>query len=107
MKPGSVSSAERRPPPIVSEASRIFTPNPARASVIAAARPLGPAPTTIAWRREFAVMALLEQRIRGVSKALQRQNDTAAGGVTRDSSGYEMRRVHRNRRRREIFARAR
>src|SRR2546421_7427859 len=47
-KPGRVSSIEREPPPMVSLASRTSTERPARANVIAAASPLGPAPTTIA-----------------------------------------------------------
>ena len=46
--PGSVSSAVRVPPPAVGAASYTRTERPARASVMAAARPLGPAPTTIA-----------------------------------------------------------
>ena len=48
MKPGSVSSSERTPPPIVSAASRTSTERPARASSIAAASPFGPDPTTTA-----------------------------------------------------------
>src|SRR6266540_3755972 len=47
-KPGSVSSAERAPPPISSFASYTATEWPARAIWMAAARPLGPAPTTTA-----------------------------------------------------------
>src|SRR5947207_14477306 len=47
-KPGRVSSAERAPPPIVAFASQTRTEHPARASVIAAARPFGPEPTTTA-----------------------------------------------------------
>src|ERR687885_1988759 len=46
--PGSVNSAERVPPPIVSSASRTTTERPLRASSTAAARPLGPEPTTTA-----------------------------------------------------------
>src|SRR6185295_11362471 len=49
-KPGSVSSADRVPPPTVAAASTRRTERPARASVMAAARPLGPAPTTMASR---------------------------------------------------------
>src|SRR5438270_7999125 len=48
MKPGSVRGAEREPPPIVSPASSTRTDLPARAISIAAASPLGPAPTTTA-----------------------------------------------------------
>src|SRR3954454_22141931 len=48
MQPGNVTSAERSPPPSVSAASRRTTERPARAIVIAAASPLGPAPTTTA-----------------------------------------------------------
>jgi hypothetical protein len=47
-KPGSVSSAERVPPPKVSSASRTRTRLPARARVTAATRPFGPDPTTTA-----------------------------------------------------------
>ena len=46
--PGSVSSAERQPPPTVSSPSSTRTESPASASAIAAARPFGPEPTTIA-----------------------------------------------------------
>src|SRR6266566_1561288 len=46
--PGSVSSAVRVPPPIVSCASMTRTERPAWASVTAAARPFGPAPITTA-----------------------------------------------------------
>ena len=46
--PGSVSSSVRSPPPIVSRPSSTSTERPARASTIAAARPFGPEPTTIA-----------------------------------------------------------
>src|SRR5215216_6378693 len=46
--PGSVSSAERVPPPTVSSASSTATERPARASSTAAASPFGPAPTTTA-----------------------------------------------------------
>ena len=48
MNPGSVSSADRMPPPIVGAASITRTESPSRASVIAAANPLGPDPTTTA-----------------------------------------------------------
>ena len=44
--PGRVSSAERAPPPIVSLASSTVTSQPRRARVMAAAKPLGPEPTT-------------------------------------------------------------
>ena len=47
-KPGRVSGAERAPPPIVSSASKTTTLQPACASTMAAARPFGPDPTTIA-----------------------------------------------------------
>src|SRR5215472_8756684 len=48
MKPGRVSSAERTPPPAVSAPSSSSTDQPACANLIAAARPLGPEPTTMA-----------------------------------------------------------
>ncbi len=47
-KPGSVYSAERQPPPTWSAASSTVTDRPALANVTAAARPLGPDPTTTA-----------------------------------------------------------
>jgi hypothetical protein len=47
-KPGSVTSAERVPPPTVSSASSTATERPPLASSTAAARPFGPAPTTTA-----------------------------------------------------------
>src|SRR5262245_31201541 len=48
MNPGSVSSLERQAPPTASAASKTTTAWPARAMVIAAARPFGPAPITTA-----------------------------------------------------------
>src|SRR6476620_10998502 len=47
-KPGRVSCAELAPPPTLPIASKTVTLRPARARAIAADRPLGPAPTTIA-----------------------------------------------------------
>ena len=58
--PGRVSSAVRVPPPGVSAASYTRTERPARARVMAAARPLGPAPTTIA--SSSAVLVLIAPR---------------------------------------------
>ena len=46
--PGTVSSALRVPPPIVSAASSTVTATPSRASATAQASPFGPEPTTIA-----------------------------------------------------------
>ena len=46
--PGSVSSAERTPPPAVASASNTVTCRPACASTIAAASPFGPDPMTMA-----------------------------------------------------------
>ena len=46
--PGSVSSADRIPPPATASASTTRTCRPASASTIAAARPFGPDPITIA-----------------------------------------------------------
>ena len=43
---GRVSASVRVPPPTVGAPSNTSTPTPARARVIAAAKPLGPAPTT-------------------------------------------------------------
>ncbi len=53
-KPGSVSVPDRVPPPIVSAASMTVTERPARARVTAAARPLGPDPTTM-YRRPLPI----------------------------------------------------
>src|SRR5690606_23572651 len=50
----SGSRTVRAPPPIVGCASSTRTPRPARASVTAAARPLGPEPTTTASSRVIA-----------------------------------------------------
>jgi len=47
-KPGSVDSALRVPPPMVSSASWTRTRSPARASSMAAESPFGPLPTTTA-----------------------------------------------------------
>src|SRR5215813_12145936 len=47
-KPGNVRADERMPPPRVWCASITSTEHPARARVMAAARPLGPEPTTTA-----------------------------------------------------------
>src|SRR5579871_3245758 len=47
-KPGRVSSIEREPPPMLSFASNTTTEWPARARVMAAASPFGPAPITTA-----------------------------------------------------------
>ena len=46
--PGKVSAAERAPPPMVSCASSTSTERPVCATVIAAANPFGPEPTTMA-----------------------------------------------------------
>src|SRR5580704_13993585 len=47
-KPGKVSSAERAPPPATDAASLTSTAKPALARTMAAANPLGPAPTMVA-----------------------------------------------------------
>src|SRR5438105_2436296 len=47
-KPGNVSSADRAPPPMVGSASNTNMAQPCWASVIAAAKPLGPEPITMA-----------------------------------------------------------
>src|SRR5690349_18245832 len=44
--PGSVSPADRTPPPIDDAASNTRTESPARAATTAATRPFGPLPTT-------------------------------------------------------------
>src|ERR1035441_35224 len=54
--PGRVSSRVRVPPPISSLPSMTITRQPARASVTAAARPLGPDPTITASKSVLMVM---------------------------------------------------
>src|ERR1700704_2433436 len=51
MNPGRVSASDRVPPPMIASASRTRTDLPAAARTMAAASPLGPAPTTIASTR--------------------------------------------------------
>ena len=63
--PGSVSSAERVPPPIVSACSSTSTDRPACASAMAAARPLGPEPTTTASRWGSGVVIAADYPGRG------------------------------------------
>ena len=60
--PGSVNSADRAPPPIVSAPSYTVTAQPARASTIAAARPFGPEPiTTARFFAEWPTFAIVEE----------------------------------------------
>ena len=49
--PGRVNSSVRVPPPMVSLASSTTTRNPCSATATAAAKPLGPDPTTTASQR--------------------------------------------------------
>src|ERR687898_3152300 len=54
MNPGRVNASDRTAPPGSLAPSRTSTERPALASTIAAARPFGPAPTTMAsWARRF------------------------------------------------------
>src|SRR5262249_38092818 len=78
-KPGRVSSAERVPPPSLEAASSTRTERPARARVMAAARPLGPAPTTTAASPASPAMALLVVPRAGVLEALLAQQDAVPG----------------------------
>ena len=64
IRPGTVSSALRVPPPIVSAASSTVTSTPARASATAQARPLGPEPTTVAVLTGRAPPTAAEPRVR-------------------------------------------
>src|SRR5581483_8629817 len=91
-KPGSVSSSVRMPPPIVGSASWTRTSSPARARVIAAARPFGPDPTTTALRD---AKQLPDARDREAERALGRRL-AVVRGVRRDD---EVRRDRRKRRR--------
>jgi len=58
VKPGRVSSADRKPPPAEDLASAMRTVNPSRCKVMAAARPLGPLPTTTI-SKSFFVRAII------------------------------------------------
>src|SRR5262249_7205942 len=75
-KPGRVNSKERAPPPGCSSASSTATDHPARATVIAAARPFGPAPTTTALRLDADDMALAcahpNQELRPLTRCVTR-----------------------------------
>ena len=74
-RPGMIASLVRVPPPISSAASRTVTWRPALARATAAARPFGPAPTTIAVAhaspparsgpRSFLAAILTRARLRG------------------------------------------
>ena len=68
-RPGTVSSAERMPPPISSFASRTVTSSPACASTIAAASPFGPEPITTAVVMHQPRASFLDS-LRGWQKAL-------------------------------------
>src|SRR3954468_16014204 len=94
-KPGKVSSAERLPPPIVSRASTTSTERPARASVIAAARPFGPAPTTIASRGPLptSVIAAVAAATDWTAAASPPSADPADRGGHRPPRGAERRAV--------------
>src|SRR5205823_13681009 len=61
-KPGNVNSALRVPPPMVGSASWTRTRRPARASSMAAERPLGPLPTTTASGMARKLLQLVELR---------------------------------------------
>ena len=63
--PGRVSSAERIPPPTVGAASKRATDRFALASVMAAASPLGPLPTTTASYRSALIGSRVEGCVQG------------------------------------------
>ena len=70
--PGTVSSLERVPPPIVSSASSTVTSTPSLASATAQASPLGPAPTTVAvlmWSRRRPRCVSLSRPQRGTPRS--------------------------------------
>src|SRR5688572_19029537 len=71
-KPGSVSSAERAPPPISLLLSYTATECPARAIWMAAARPLGPAPTTTASGTQQVAVEPLSRATHRVDHVLAR-----------------------------------
>src|SRR5262249_39379384 len=77
-KPGSVSSAERRPPPSCGSASCTSTSNPARASVIAAASPFGPEPITTARFTPRLAPERSERRTKGLAALQDRLEQVAA-----------------------------
>src|SRR5579859_5295871 len=62
--PGSVRASDRVPPPAVGSASWTTTERPAFARVIAAARPLGPEPTTTASGRSDTAIGNVTAMIR-------------------------------------------
>src|SRR5262245_18036911 len=64
-KPGIVSSPDLAPPPIVGSASKTMTLRPVCAMTIAAARPLGPEPTTMA-SGDADIAGLEDGRIAGL-----------------------------------------
>ena len=72
MNPASVSSAERTPPPTADSASRTTTWRPARASVIAAASPFGPDPTTTASWLTRAAQPISARTVERASRTISR-----------------------------------
>ena len=82
VKPGSVSSSERMPPPTVSAASWTVTSQPARAIVIAAASPFGPEPITTALftpRAESAAPGPVPDRLAARARTGRRASRSAPG----------------------------
>ena len=77
LNPGSVSSFVRVPPPIVRAASSTSTLWPLRAISTAAARPLGPEPTTTASYSGATFAARTQRRCGGCSRS------TSTGGACR------------------------
>src|SRR5437773_1545060 len=78
MKPGSVNSVDRAPPPTVSRASKTQTDQPARAISMAAARPFGPEPTTTA-SKSIALFYMPRPQFLRQPQSLRQQ--TKGGGL--------------------------
>src|SRR6266567_9453174 len=86
MNPGSVSSADRAPPPTVSRASKTQTDQPARAISMAAAKPFGPEPTTTA-SNSISVFYMPLLSFRPQRRVLPRQ--TRDGGLLPTPAGCD------------------
>ena len=100
MKPGSVNSAERAPPPILSRASRTQTEHPARAISIPAARPFGPDPTTTASNSIGVLYTLQSLRLplQSLRSLTRRGESSARAASSGDGSAGQSGRGPRNRR---------
>src|SRR3712207_5692731 len=88
-KPGNVSCAERVPPPTMASASSTSTERPFRANSTAAARPLGPEPTTTASYILLPFLPLMPQFYLAPSLALVLDPERIAVGFS-DGASYTL-----------------